>query len=50
MVDPYAMLIQMATEGKKPEEIAAATGWPIDAVQTLAEEIMSHSEQQPEHA
>lgn len=40
MNDPYTTLIQMAVEGKQPQEIANATGWPADAVQVMIEEVM----------
>lgn len=39
MVDPYGMLMQMSAQGALPEEIARATGWPVDAVQTISEEL-----------
>lgn len=41
MVDPYSMLIQMAAEGKAADVIAKAVGWPLDAVETMVEELMS---------
>ena len=39
MFDPYTMLLQMVAEGKSDEDVAKATGWPLDAVTTLREEL-----------
>lgn len=39
MLDPYAMLLQMVAEGRSDEEVAQVTGWPLDAVTTMREEI-----------
>ena len=39
MADTYTMLLQMIAEGKPDEQIASATGWPVDAVATLREEV-----------
>lgn len=39
MEDSYTMLLKMIAEGKPDAEIAIATGWPVDAVQTLREEL-----------
>lgn len=39
MEDSYTMLLRMISEGKSDEEIAAVTGWPVDAVLTLRQEL-----------
>lgn len=39
MTDPYSMLLQMIADGKPDDEIAKVTGWPVDAVATLREEV-----------
>jgi hypothetical protein len=40
MIDPYGTVLKMAMQPDvKPEQIAATVGWPVDAVQSLIEEL-----------
>ena len=43
MIDPYGTLLQMSAQPEAdPVKIAQATGWPLDAVQTLLQELEVH--------
>jgi hypothetical protein len=37
--DTYAMMLELFAEGKSDEEVATATGWELEAVLTIRQEL-----------